>query len=66
MTKQRGYKTKPWKNHIQSMEENLPMPPFKKKKHEISFQRNKGQKAEYKGLAERYNGKKWILIISVM
>lgn len=37
------------------MEENLPMPPFKKKKHEISFQRNKGQKgekAEYKGLAE--------------
>lgn len=53
------------------MEENLPMPPLKKKKtkHEISFQRNKGQKgekAEYKGLAEWYYGKKWILIISVM
>lgn len=52
------------------MEENLPMPPFKKEKnHEISFQRNKGQKgekAEYKGLAEQYNGKKWILIISMM
>lgn len=49
------------------MEENLPMPPLKKN-HEISFQRNKGQKGEkveYKGLAERYNGKKWILI-SVM
>lgn len=42
---------------------------IKKKKHEISFQRNKGQKgekAEYKGLAEWYYGKKWILIISVM